>query len=381
MADKQESFIENVSRSIGQYCDQMSFINVTVPKFEEYQNVFDFINEYEVLTCTLNNLQKISLLVKAFKRGRTRCWFETELAPLIERQETWEVIKRKIISRFSDTEDRDRHFKRLRDIKFEASKSLLDFVEEIIYSYRKAYPTDVGDDNCIKFVKASIPDDIRSKLNLEQDYRSSNTIERFKDVIKRFDAGLSFSNSSNSKSDNQELKAMMKQLFSKIESMDKEHKATRDAVNAAYIHGNKDYQYYMQKAFYSDRDSSRPRRNSDARTRYSSGDRRDPTKSPKHSRSSTPERNNRDSDDSQSSDNYRRKRDNPSTKRYTKRSNERRNSRSSRFDDKGSDKPVPDQARAFNDDIYYQKFGKPPSPCTNCDAWHWARHCPKDHLK
>lgn len=382
MSDQQSSIIQDLSKSIGQYCDQMSFINVTVPIFEKCQNVFDFLTEYEVVTSTLSDQQRISLLVKSFKRGRTRCWFETELAPLIEKQEPWENIKKTIISRFSDTEDRDRHFKRLREIKFDPSKgqSLLDFVEEIIYSYRKAYPSERGDENCIKFVKAAIPDELRSKLNLEQDFRSANTIEQFKGMIKRYDSGLSFSCASNSKSNNEELTAMIKLLYGKIELMDKENKATREAVNAALSSNNRNYQNYMQKSYHRDQNSPRYRPDSDARNNYVPRDKKDANRSPINSRSSTPERDAPDSDYSRTSeDKYRRKKD--KTSRRFDRSRYDSDRRSPRPTHSETDKHISSKDRAFNDEIYYQKFGKPPTPCVNCDTWHWARHCPKENLK
>lgn len=30
---------------------------------------------------------------------------------------------------------------------------------------------------------------------------------------------------------------------------------------------------------------------------------------------------------------------------------------------------------AFDNERYYQKFGKPPSPCSNCQQMHWIKHC------
>lgn len=35
--------------------------------------------------------------------------------------------------------------------------------------------------------------------------------------------------------------------------------------------------------------------------------------------------------------------------------------------------------KAFDNEEYFAKFGRPPTTCTNCNLWHWIRHCP-NHL-
>ena len=144
--------LNDISRSVSQWYSQMSFAHVNIPKFDACSNVYDFLTEYEDATVTLTDEQKATVLNRAFPPGCHRSWYDNELKPLVKASKPWSEIKAAIVSRFSVQEERDRHLARLRELKFdpESHKMLLDFVDDMIYSYKKAYPNDKDDESCIR---------------------------------------------------------------------------------------------------------------------------------------------------------------------------------------------------------------------------------------
>ena len=112
------SSTQDVTRSIDQLFGQLSISNITVPRVDAYKDIFEFLNEFETVSATLSDEQQLRILVKAFPPGRLRAWFERELKPLIVTGSPWSTVKTKIISYYSDKEDRDRHFSRLQGLKF-----------------------------------------------------------------------------------------------------------------------------------------------------------------------------------------------------------------------------------------------------------------------
>ena len=111
------SMFQEVTKSaVNQLCAQLSMSNIVVPRFDAFTDVFDFMNEFETVTATLPEEFKLKVLVKAFPAGRQSAWYEAELKPLILAEEPWLTVKNKIISRYADSEDRDRHYSRLKSI-------------------------------------------------------------------------------------------------------------------------------------------------------------------------------------------------------------------------------------------------------------------------
>lgn len=179
-----------MSRSIDQLCHQMLLANVIVPRFETFVDVFEFLSHYEDATAMLNDDQKKRLLAKSFTPGRWKAWFEYALEPIISSDNSWSSIKRRIIDRFSDLEDRDYHFVKLRDLKYDPAihSRLVDFAEEIVYSYRKAYRgNSFREEDCLRFVKASIPSNLRPALSMITDYQFARSIDSQLKAIKLFD--------------------------------------------------------------------------------------------------------------------------------------------------------------------------------------------------
>lgn len=324
---------QDVTRSVDQLCTQLSLTNINVPKYSRDTDVYEFINEFEAATAALNESQKVKVLPKSFLTSKYRSWFETELSPEIAANKDWKTIKTRIIKRFSDSEDRDRHFVRLRELKYdpESDQRLLDFVEEIWYSYMKAYPDKLDMEEAIRFVKASIPKTIRLKLETDSQYRDATCLEDLRRAIRQFDTG-SVKEKKATNSDLTELASALKDLVSGIK---KEGETTRGAIAAALQSRHETSSYRPTR-----RDVS-PRRvtfNHNVRG---------------------------------ASPSYRRS---PSSMNYGQRQVQQENVRRS---------PEPirktvasnDNIAAFDSDYYFKKFGRPPAPCTNCGFLHWMRHC------
>lgn len=345
IGDNETSFFQDVTRSVDQLCVQMSLNNVSVPRFSSYNDVFDFLTEFETATTASSDDQKLVLLAKAFPPGRHRAWYETDLAPLIKGNAPWSVVKSKLIARFSDTEDRDRHFVRLRELNFnpESGQKLLDFVEDILYSYKKAYPKNSDAETCVRYTKASIPAPLKPSLGMIPGYKDAIDEESFKKAIKQFDASRS-GLSDGKKSDRigaTELANILKDMMSGIR---KENEVTRNAIVSAL------------------RSNDRPQQN-DNRRGYS----------PRRRDYQSPSRDNR-----RPSTNYHENRPaSPHGLGYNNRNNDRPDPKSeTREAQDQQNKPIQTSEHAFSTEKYFARFGKPPSACDQCNDWHWIRHCP-----
>lgn len=360
----------DVSRSVEQLSTQMTYVNVNVPKFDDCKDVYEFLNEFDLITGVFGTEQKLCLLAKAFKRGRAKYWFENDLQPLINKGEPWSIIRDKIIERFADTEDQERHFTRYKELTFDPTKGkrLLDFVEEIIHSYRCAHGAGSNDENCIRAVKAALPKEIRGKLAEKTDYREANSLDKFKQVIKLYDV---FAEGSQTKgSDTAELKSMIRHLSAKMDIMDKDNKASREAFSAALSELRPPSPTNMQMA------AVAPRNNEYQRGRTFNQERHDHEGRSYQARSSrSPVREN----SYRRNNNYQReRRDSHSSREGSPGRGQHRYSRSDAMERSPKSKSVRED-KAFCDEIYYKNFGKPPRPCNECNAWHWQRHCP-NHL-
>lgn len=343
------TLFQDVTRSVDQLCNQMSLANIKIPRYDACSDVFDFITEFDTVTTALSDDQKVMLLNKSFPPGCYRSWFESELKPMIDKKRSWREVKNKIINRFSSTEDRDRHFTRLRELKFDLDgrQCLLDFVEDIIFSYKKAFPVDDGSDSCIRYVKAALPQSLRSILSADPDFRNATNEDMLKKSAKQYDLTRSDRASSkvNDRLATQELASLLKEMMIGIR---KDNELTRNSVVAA-----------LQQ--------TREYRSDSKNVRYERG------QSPSHS-------------------NYRPRamspsyagRRTPSPRRYSTDNQDRRYVQTSDTS-AGKDyqlkesQNLEENVEAFDSKIYYARFGKPSSPCSRCNCWHWSRHC-LDHL-
>lgn len=184
-----DTSLKDLTTSLDQLIGQANINNIQVAKFDTYSNVFDFIESYEEATTFLNDGKRIQLLNRVFPPGCHRSWFEMEVLPLIGGPTTWLQVKAKIIDRFAAEDYTDMHFHRLRDLQYEeqGKEGLLGFVERILHHYKKAYSISKTNSHAIRFVKASIPKDIRLILNREVSFRDARDEETLKEAVKRYD--------------------------------------------------------------------------------------------------------------------------------------------------------------------------------------------------
>lgn len=401
---------QDLSRSIDQLVNRFSVVGINVPRIDSYKDIFEFVNEFETVTATLPDDQSMKLLVKAFPPGRLRTWYDRELKALIDQGTTWSIVKPKIIQRYSDTEDRDRHLKRLQGMKFidDGQHKLFDYVEELLYSFDKAFEG-CGDGTKIGYVKNSLPSSVSQVLIHNNDYNNATTLEPFMRSIRQFDKSRLVSSNdeqTSHKISTNELTSILKELVKEIKhSSDSKPKV---AAMQSPGRGNSPIREACYNRPGSPRDQFRPQfsydRNRNSRTN------RDPSsygyQSPFRERSPSPRRqfvayepnynrqeqrsNHQAVRQSYDSQNQLYNRNQPTARqdtyqgqRYGSPSFQRRqydnNQMQQVFDrqyHRGNDKnQVSPVNKAFSDTLYYQKFGVPPTPCPRCGLMHWERHC------
>jgi hypothetical protein len=229
------SMLSDISRSVDQLCAQMSMSSLKISPMNTFSDVTDFITEFELVTTGLTEDQKIPLLAKAFPPGRYRSWYETDLKPILKSGCSWRTAKRTILDRFSDTELQDHHIAKLKDLKFDPDgrQSLLEFVDDMAYSYQKALPDSRDPETLVRLVKASLPNQVRANLNIYQDFRDSKTIEGLKKAAKQYDTSRVKSTKLRP-ADTGALLNLTKAIQSLVEGVKKDNEATREAIVAAF---------------------------------------------------------------------------------------------------------------------------------------------------
>lgn len=390
MADQSSVHMQDVSKAVGQLCTQLSYVNALVPKFDECKDVYEFLTEFNNATTVLTSEQKLPLLAKAFNHGELKCWYTTELLPLIENQKPWEEVRQKIINRFTDIEDRERHFNKLKEMSFKPGqgKKVLNFAENFIYSYKKAYAEEASDMNCIRALKASLPIEIRNKLLDKPEFKNATSLAQLKEALKFYDLSQSFEvehkqSTAGLEAIIQKLANQIEQVQSKMELINKENKDTKESIKAALISKQEEIIDHMRIAAIEHRSSKDGLYKSEYKQRLAT-----PPSSPKsrpYFRSSSPSANKE----------YYNKRRDSETSREQSPGRSYRPSHRVYYQDQREYRPRSPEPtrqdfrrqseykaiRAFDDDKYWKKFGKPPRPCGGCNAWHWEHHCPEVHLK
>lgn len=337
------SMLSDVSRSVDQLCTQMSMVSVKIVPLNTYSDVGDFITEFELVTTGLSDDQKVALLAKAFPPGRYRSWYETDLKPILSSACSWRTAKRMILDRFSETELRDRHVTKLKELKFDpdGDQSLLEFVDDMAYSYMKALPDSKDQETLIRLIKASIPHETKATLNVYHEFRDAKCVDSLKKAAKQFDIARTKPRKPKS-SDVNAIQDLTKAIQSLVVGVKKDTETTRDAIVAA-VNSQFDRQ-------------NRER----SRERYRRAD------SPRQSRYR------QDHLQKNDDNNYRRQ---ASQSPYGRnRSKTPPRSESPKVDAANRSK---EQSMAFDSHKYWELHKKPPSPCVNCGLWHWIRHCPQ----
>lgn len=400
---------QELSRSIDQLVSQFSVVGINVPRIDSYKDIFEFINDFETITATLPEDQSLKLLVKAFPPGRLRTWYDKELKTLIGQGTTWAIVKPKIIQRYSDTEDRDRHLKRLQGMKFidNGQNKLYDYVEELLYSFDKAFEG-CNDTTRIGYVKNSLPQSVSQVLIHNNDFNNATTMEPFIRSIRQFDKSRSVSSNdeqSLNKIDTNELTSVLKELVKEIKhSGDNKPKV---AAMQSPKRGNSPVREHYNNRPNSPRGQFRLQYIYDYNRNLHLNRDQPSLRYPQPSlqRSPSPRRqfvgydSNYDRRDRQTHLFTRQgcdtqnqlfnriqpttRRDNFAGHRCGSPSSQRRHydlnpmqqafgQQYYRGNDRSQSPPV---SKAFSDTLYYQKFGVPPTPCPRCNLMHWERHC------
>ena len=403
------STTNDVTRSLDQLCAQMSFSHVSVPRVDAYRDIFEFINEFETVSATLSDEQQLKLLIKAFPPGRLRIWYDEKLKPIISSGTTWSNVKNKIIERYSDSEDSERYFAKLHDLRFKENTDakLYDFVEELLFVFSKAFSKVTDDDMKIKYVKSILPAKVVNFLSQNDDYVKPRDLSTFLKAIRRYDKSRITDSCSSSDADRlktSDLVSLIKDLVKqetdkkvklvaamqsgpRESSLDRTQERGRNSSRWTPNESSnrQDLQTYRENRPYSPSNNYRhgnrsPRERSVDRKfnyDYQNGS-NTPSGRTNYDRSRQGNYSGNRSTRSGSPYPYR-SRTSPSPNWRDKSSNQLQSYRDTTHQSRGSGyRPggSPTQQRAFSDSHYYSKHKMPPSPCPNCQCMHWARHCP-----
>lgn len=409
MSDNADSsMIQDVTKSVDQLCAQLSISNIVVPRLDAYQDIFDFINEFELVTATLPDEHRIKVLVKAFPPGRLNAWFESELKPLILKPSSWKTIKTRIINRYADTEDRDRHFQRLKDMKFDphGQRKLFDYVEELSFSFTKAFPNE-SDETKVRYIKANLPQELKCSLAGISECNQSKDLDEFMKGIRRFDAMRTVTQDTQSaKVQGTELVSVFKDLLKEIRE---ERQTTKNIVAAFQAKSREPSPHrsrHNESNNYQSSGQREPQPQADRmhrnRERSMSPRNRDLRPVSPNIRQQVVDRNSNYHPNNQNnnlqasySNAYQNNRNISPANMPQNNLNQRGQSptphyqlNNQQYMDRYQFKPNQYQrennssharsnnnASLFNENQYYEKFGYPPQPCSGCGHMHWYRHC------
>lgn len=323
-----------------QLYEHLKYGNVNVPRFHRNVDVFEFLSEFETATSGATDDQKRKLLAKSFIQSQFRPWYETDLKSDIEIGMPWSSIKSKIIERFSFDEACDRYLTRLREMKYDPSSAvtLLEFIEDLHFTYKKAYPDDFTEQNLVRFVKAAMPSEIRPKLRSISGYEEAMDAKDIKLVARKYDSMRQNVPSTVQSADTSQLTSMIKELLKGIKD---EGKTTRDAIVAAMATTSVSSSQYQRQ--------HQPRK-------------------PDHDRQSTFVQSY-----------HRRQSPAPRERPWLKNKPSRRSTEAdpNQTVPKSVDVNTSNESEfSFDTYKYFKKHGKPPAKCKHCDGWHWHRHCP-----
>lgn len=395
---------QDVSRSMDQLLMHLTMTNLVVPKIDAYDNIFEFMAEFEKVTEMLPDNQKGKMLARAFPTGRYTSWYLANIKPIIITA-SWETIKNKVIERYADIEDEDRHLKRVDTLKFDPNGKgkLYDFVEEFLLSLVKALPHE-NEETKIRYIKARLPSAILPTLSSISQYVSAKTLEDYMKAFREYDK-LKPSNkrqeeSSGEKLERNEMLTLLKEISDGIKMQAKAQVAAltprgSSPVNSQLNNNNGQSNYRRQSPEPSTYQRNNNRTPSPQRERYN-------RRSPSPMRYSVGQNYHGNNDySSRGNDNQYQNR-NPYQYRYNnppanysqnkpyargRSPPPQYNNRSSNSMDKNNNngspvrQPVASSSRSNDiyNEAYYQRFGVPTYPCKYCQLNHWSRHCP-DHL-
>lgn len=411
--------IIDLSRSVEQICTTLSMNNVTVPRIDKFTDVFAFINEFELATATLPEDCRFKMLVKAFPPGRYHSWYEKEITPLLHRNGPWSAIKEKIISRYSDTESKDRHFRRLHDLKFvdNGKEKLYDHIEEFIFLLGVVFPQQTDDETKIRYIKSRLPPEIQSSLRQIYEYNHATTLDDLLKGAREYDR-LKFGQDpvpdKGGPINTSELVSVLKEL---VKGVKQGEEATRSALAALRPRsrepspGRRPPQQIQHQPIQPTYRERSPRRQEEYQHTNVSRS-LSPFNSRAYQREPSPARQFVGQGNQYQSQYYQQRPRSPGFNRqqgYSQQHPADPNVSYTRYQVRALPPPQQSESQnymqgvaqtvvpptiqqhqvsgqqrqpqvgqgrpAFDDRAYYDKFGVPPSACQQCGLWHWVRHC------
>lgn len=348
---------QNGSQNMSQWFGHVSLAKINVPRYDSCPNVHDFITAYEDATTTLLDDQKSALLIKAFPPDCQRTWFENELKPMIEASKPWADLKEKIVDRFASQASGERHLTKLVELKFDpnGTRTLMDFIDDMVYSHKRAFPDATDEKSCVRFIKSALPVGVKASLATNPNYEEADSVEKLRKAAKIYDLANVAGKTGHDRKASDEMTKVLQDLVLTVrkefdsvkkenEEIKKDNEATRKAVVAAF----------------------QSKRENDYADRYRDRRFRSPQRSGFDNRRSP-------------SPNFSRRSPSPRPREHQQQYSSR-----PKNDLEGRTPPYQDpngrSMVTFNSRSYHAKFGVPPTPCPECDenAWHWTRHCYKN---
>lgn len=161
-----------------------------VPEFRGMPNedIFDFIKDYERSTSLLSDEHKCLAINRALL-GAAATWSKT-IKDVINNGK-WKRVRRLLLDRFGTVDYQDRHRQKLSNLKFDPTKTtLLSFAEIYTDTYRKAFKNQ-SDNDAIRQIRCTLPDNIVKCLNyLDDGWSKYPTIEELYQLIKRYQSNI-----------------------------------------------------------------------------------------------------------------------------------------------------------------------------------------------
>ena len=104
---------------------------------------------------------------------------------------------------------------------------LLDYLDDFVYSYKRAFDAAYDEATCIKFFKNKLPQPVHVKLLTEPKYRDAKSISELTDAVRLYDITKQDSASSNSHT-NPDIAALLEHVV----HIRKEVEETRNEVSS-----------------------------------------------------------------------------------------------------------------------------------------------------
>lgn len=172
--------VSGLSKSMAPYLG-----NIKTPEFsgEKSQDALEWLDSFEQATLGLNDDQK-KLLLRGSLTKSARAWYKDEIEPVVQDLD-WKSLRVKVLRRYKPS--RQAHYlEQLHALKYDEQNDLAGYVDQRIYTLRKAYPR-FNDEELIQDTLYALPGHVRSSLNLMIDTDSLKSVAELKSLCLRYD--------------------------------------------------------------------------------------------------------------------------------------------------------------------------------------------------